>query len=176
MEMALPQNIRKLLSSNHLKLLLHCQQQNPSDRRGSRDGELTPSHSTLTPRMIFQMELSTTHPKKPLSEQTGKSTELKYKGSTGAVLGAQSQELSLLHCQLCPSAIPELGALLCPSRDRHTDTAVPGEASTAHPHCRAQDKGTEHTQPLHDSTVPTTPFGKIFIYNKSVPKRLVTKN
>lgn len=47
-------------------------------------------------------------------------------------------------------------------------SAVPQQGQT-HGH-----KG--HTQPLHDSTAPTTPFGKIFIYNKSVPKRLVTKN
>lgn len=70
-------------------------------------------------------------------------------------------------------------------------TAVPGkelgqthghgratELSTAHPWAGSTEHGnrTQHTQPLHDSTVPTTPFGKIFIYNKSVPKRLVTKN
>lgn len=141
-------------------------------------GELTPSQdSTLTPRMILQMELSTTHPKKPLSEQTrGKPTVLKDKGSTGAALGPQSQEFCSSPCALPGLPLCQPRAELCPSRDRHTDTAVPGEVSTAHPHCRAQNKGTEHTQPLHDSTVPTTPFGKIFIYNKSVPKRLVTKN
>lgn len=63
--------------------------------------ELTPSQdSTLTPRMILQMELSTTHPKQPLSEQTrGKPTVLKDKGSTepGALLLLQLS----VHCQLC---------------------------------------------------------------------------